>query len=391
MRQNNGDKGFKGNKCHKGQERTFQKPLQPLWPLWPFPLPFPKKTTLSHEETGSESGPKLAELQGAGAGLLERHDDRATTAGSSERNHVRFVVRLATVGDFDLRVGIERADAAGTGAEPEARSGRRGAVGRLDGQAASVFVDSDRGLEDLCRIVDDLLVAAEDERLAAAPDVDEQLLEANGRIGHLDRGGTRGRHRIRRGLAAFVGLSVAVLVDAVAGAVGLAGLRHAGVDVLVFVVAVALLGGAVTVAIAVVVDTVARRLAERLVVATTILVGHALGVALTGERLVVRAAAPTFARRGRRRAGVAAGGRRVGVGGRVDRGGRVVLVDVERLMRAAGEETEGQDQTGEEIAHERHSCRTLARATFCCPALTPEQLPAFTETISAASGQTSIQ
>jgi hypothetical protein len=33
----------------------------------------------------------------------------------------------------------------------------------------------------------------------------------------------------------------------------------------------------------------------------------------------------------------------------------------------------------------------MKRATFCCPALMPEQLPAFTETISAASGQTSIQ
>lgn len=301
----------------------------------------------------------MAELQGAGAGLLvhELHDHRTATAGSCEHHHVRFVVRLATVGDFDVGVGIERSDAAGTSAEPEARSGGRRAIGRLNGQAAGVFVDGDRGLEDLCRVVDDLLVAAEDERLAAAPDVDEQLLEANGRVGDLHRRRAGSRRRIRSrvgrsGLAAFVLGSVAVLVDAVAGAVGSAKLCRAGVDVLAggrVVVAVARLKARRAVAVAVVVDTVARRLAERLIIATAVLVGRALGVALTGLSLVVRAATAILARRGRRRGSVAAGGC-VSAGGRIGRGGRVgLLVDVERLVRAARDQTESQDHERKEL------------------------------------------
>jgi len=55
----------------------------------------------------------------------------------------------------------------------------------------------------------------------------------------------------------------------------------------------------------------------------------------------------------------------------------------------AGDETEGQDRTEENVAHENTPVRCDVARDVGCPALMPEQLPAFTETISAASGHTS--
>ena len=197
----------------------------------------------------------MAGLQVAGSRGLELHDDRAAnTVWSSKGSHVTLGVRLTVVGDFDGRRRIDGTWSTRTRAQPEAGSGRSGTVGRLDGQAAGILVDRDGRLEHGSCIVHDLLVTAENERLAAAPDVDEQLLKSDRRVGDLHRRRARGRCRCRAG---FVDVPVAVVVDVVATL-----LCRARVDVLArrrIVVAVARLRTCCTVAVAVVVHAVVLR------------------------------------------------------------------------------------------------------------------------------------